>query len=66
MFCFHCVMKLTSYDYIFLSARHRLILSGTPIQNNMMELHALVSWISNGHLLGCKASFKLNFADPIM
>jgi SNF2 family DNA or RNA helicase len=47
-------------------ARHRLILSGTPIQNNMMELHALISWITKGKLLGSAASFKFDYADPIM
>lgn len=47
-------------------ARHRLLLSGTPIQNNMMELHALVSWVSQCSLLGSAAAFKMNYADPIM
>ena len=49
-----------------LDSRQRLILSGTPIQNNMMELHALISWVSNGKLLGSKSSFKHDFVEPIL
>jgi TATA-binding protein-associated factor len=43
-----------------------LILIGTPIQNNLMELYTLVSWATNGtSLLGTKKDFNLKFVFPI-
>jgi len=43
----------------------RLLLTGTPIQNNLSELHAVVSWATSGCVLGNKKEFKMNFSDPI-
>jgi SNF2 family DNA or RNA helicase len=45
---------------------HRLILTGTPIQNNLIEFWALVNWATSGNLLGTKAHFKARFVDPIL
>ena len=42
----------------------RIILSGTPIQNKIEELGALISVITNGKFLG-KREFKEHFVDPI-
>ena len=34
------------------SSTHRLILTGTPIQNNLKELHTLFDWATAGSVLG--------------
>ncbi|KAJ3032105.1 DNA excision repair protein ERCC-6-like [Rhizophlyctis rosea] len=48
-----------------IKASHKLLLTGTPIQNNMGELHALFDYVCNGQLLGTKRSFMLNFGNHI-
>lgn len=47
-----------------LSARHRLILTGTPIENTTMDLWSQMSFINPG-LLGTKPFFKKTFQQPI-
>jgi superfamily II DNA or RNA helicase len=47
-----------------LSARHRVALSGTPVENNLRELWALVEFTHPG-LLGRSSEFKKHFRDPI-
>ncbi|DBA94813.1 TPA: hypothetical protein ACH3X1_002355 [Trebouxia sp. C0004] len=42
----------------------RIIISGTPIQNNLMEMHALFDFACEG-LLGDAKSFKLEFEKRI-
>jgi TATA-binding protein-associated factor len=46
-------------------AQHRLILSGTPIQNNVLELGSLFDFLMPG-FLGTEASFNDRFAKPIL
>lgn len=48
-----------------LSARHRLILTGTPIQNSVIELWAMFDFLMPG-FLGNEKSFKESYAKPIM
>lgn len=48
-----------------LRARVRLIISGTPIQNNLGEMWALFDFAVPG-LLGPLRQFKLDFEKPIM
>ncbi|CDF32085.1 unnamed protein product [Chondrus crispus] len=48
-----------------LSARHRLVLTGTPIQNSVLELWAMFDFLMPG-FLGSEKSFKDTFAKPIM
>ena len=48
-----------------LPTRHRLILSGTPLQNKMVELWVLMDWVTRRELLGSKAIFKHHYGDPI-
>lgn len=46
-------------------AHHRLILSGTPIQNNVLELWSLFDFLMPG-FLGNEASFNERYSKPIL
>ena len=46
-------------------AQHRLILSGTPIQNNVLELWSLFDFLMPG-FLGSDQSFHERFARPVL
>lgn len=46
------------------TTRHRLILTGTPMQNNLRELWSLMDFIHPGYL-GSLESFKANVIMPI-
>ncbi|KNC99287.1 uncharacterized protein SPPG_05541 [Spizellomyces punctatus DAOM BR117] len=46
-------------------AKHRLLLSGTPIQNNMEELWSLFDYVCNGNLLSSKRNFMKHFGNHI-
>eukprot|EP00177_Eucheuma_denticulatum_P003912 GFKZ01007074.1.p1 GENE.GFKZ01007074.1~~GFKZ01007074.1.p1 ORF type:complete len:1849 (+),score=239.07 GFKZ01007074.1:129-5675(+) len=48
-----------------LSARHRLVLTGTPIQNSVLELWAMFDFLMPG-FLGNEKSFKESYSKPIM
>lgn len=48
-----------------LSAKHRLILSGTPIQNNVTELWSLFDFLMPG-FLGSERQFNVRYAKPIL
>ena len=47
-----------------LKAGFRLITTGTPIQNNLIDLHSLFSFINPG-LLGSLEHYRRHFASPI-
>jgi non-specific serine/threonine protein kinase len=47
-----------------LTARHRLALSGTPVENNLMELWSQFTFLNPG-MLGSERTFAENFAKPI-
>ncbi|HEX5064210.1 MAG TPA: DEAD/DEAH box helicase [Kofleriaceae bacterium] len=47
-----------------LDARHRVCLTGTPIENHLGELWALFDFLNPG-LLGSKEEFALQFRQPI-
>ena len=47
-----------------LKANFRLVTTGTPIQNNLMDLYSLFSFVNPG-LLGSQEQFRRNFGFPI-
>jgi len=47
-----------------LNCRHRLALTGTPVENNLDELWSLFEFVLPG-LLGRAAEFRKNFREPI-
>lgn len=46
-------------------SRHRIILTGTPLQNNLMEIWSLMDWLCDHRLLGDKTEFNKMFKKPI-
>jgi len=48
-----------------IKANHRLILSGTPIQNNVLELWSLFDFLMPG-FLGSEKQFSARFGRPIL
>jgi SNF2-related domain/SNF2 Helicase protein/Helicase conserved C-terminal domain len=47
-----------------LRARHRVALTGTPVENRLIELHSILDFLNPG-LLGSAGSFREQFATPI-
>jgi SNF2-related domain/SNF2 Helicase protein/Helicase conserved C-terminal domain len=47
-----------------LPSRHRVALTGTPVENRLTELHSVMDFLNPG-LLGPAATFKRNYATPI-
>ena len=47
-----------------LDARFRIVTTGTPIQNNIVDLYSLFSFLNPG-MLGSAKRFRENFAAPI-
>lgn len=48
-----------------IKVKRRVILSGTPIQNDLLEYYSLLSF-ANPDLLGDKAQFRKNFENAIL
>jgi len=47
-----------------LPARHRVALTGTPVENRLVELHSIMDFLNPG-LLGSERGFRERFANPI-
>lgn len=58
------VSSLATKAVVQLKSRNRLTLSGTPIQNNTLELYSQMQFLNPG-LLGGQDYFKRTFATPI-
>ena len=48
-----------------LKAKRRVLLSGTPIQNDLLEYFSLVHFVNEG-ILGTAAEFRKRFENPIL
>ncbi|XP_076246911.1 DNA repair and recombination protein RAD54B isoform X2 [Calliopsis andreniformis] len=48
-----------------INCKRRILLSGTPIQNNLQEFFALIDFVNPG-ILGDNPQFKKYFANPIV
>ncbi|XP_040187286.1 DNA excision repair protein ERCC-6-like isoform X2 [Rana temporaria] len=48
-----------------LPAKNRVLLTGTPVQNNLKELWALFDFACQGTLLGTAKTFKMEYDNPI-
>nr|XP_061803859.1 DNA excision repair protein ERCC-6-like [Nerophis lumbriciformis] len=46
-------------------SKNRLLLTGTPVQNNLRELWALFNFACQGTLLGTAKTFKMEYENPI-
>uniref|UniRef100_A0A9J8AGK2 DNA excision repair protein ERCC-6-like n=1 Tax=Cyprinus carpio carpio TaxID=630221 RepID=A0A9J8AGK2_CYPCA len=46
-------------------ARQRVLLTGTPVQNNLQEMWALFEFACHGSLLGTYKTFKTEYENPI-
>jgi TATA-binding protein-associated factor len=58
------VVEVTAKAARKLQAKHKLILSGTPIQNKVQELWAVFDFLLPC-FLGDSKSFEKNFAKPV-
>lgn len=54
----------TTKSVLLLKARHRLALSGTPIENNLGELYSLFRFL-NPAMFGSEGEFNRHYAVPI-
>lgn len=56
--------SISAKSVFALNAKSKLVISGTPIQNNLTELWSLFNFLNPGYL-GSYESFKENFVNPI-
>ncbi|KAI0986645.1 hypothetical protein GJ496_009841 [Pomphorhynchus laevis] len=64
----HRLKNLENQTYASLSAlstRRRILLSGTPIQNDLLEYFSLVHFVNSG-ILGTVAEFRKKYEIPIL
>lgn len=57
-------VSITTQAVMQLSSGHRLILTGTPLENSAMDLWSQMTFINPG-LLGSKSFFQKNYLNPI-
>ncbi|KAJ3025721.1 UNVERIFIED_CONTAM: DNA-dependent ATPase protein rad54 [Siphonaria sp. JEL0065] len=63
----HRLKNADSQTYVSLNglnAKRRVILTGTPVQNDLVEYYSLLSFAIPG-VLGTEAEFRKNFENPI-
>ncbi|XP_065545782.1 DNA excision repair protein ERCC-6-like isoform X1 [Lathamus discolor] len=60
-----CPSNKTTKCVYAIPARHRLLLTGTPVQNNLQEMWSLFDFACQGSLLGTAKTFKMEYENPI-
>ena len=55
---------MTYHSVVRLQCEHRLVLTGTPIENSLKDLWAQFNFINSG-LLGSADGFRKHFIHPI-
>ncbi|XP_074771499.1 DNA excision repair protein ERCC-6-like [Athene noctua] len=60
-----CPSNKTTKCVYAVPAKHRLLLTGTPVQNNLREMWSLFDFACQGSLLGTAKTFKMEYENPI-
>ncbi|KAJ7414742.1 DNA excision repair protein ERCC-6-like protein [Willisornis vidua] len=60
-----CPLNKTTKCVYAIPARHRVLLTGTPVQNNLQEMWSLFDFACQGSLLGTAKTFKMEYENPI-
>ncbi|XP_065499229.1 DNA excision repair protein ERCC-6-like [Caloenas nicobarica] len=60
-----CSSNKTTKCVYAIPAKHRLLLTGTPVQNNLQEMWSLFDFACQGSLLGTAKTFKMEYENPI-
>lgn len=57
--------NLYTYIWLVFNIKNNYIFTGTPVQNKVRDLWALIDWITQGSLLGTQKTFRSNYGLPI-
>ncbi|XP_021403465.2 DNA excision repair protein ERCC-6-like [Lonchura striata] len=60
-----CPSNKTTKCVYAIPAHYRILLTGTPVQNNLRELWSLFDFACQGSLLGTAKTFKMEYENPI-
>uniref|UniRef100_A0A8C9EZH5 DNA excision repair protein ERCC-6-like n=1 Tax=Pavo cristatus TaxID=9049 RepID=A0A8C9EZH5_PAVCR len=60
-----CPSNKTTKCVYAIPAKHRLLLTGTPLQNNLQEMWSLFDFACQGSLLGTAKTFRMEYENPI-
>ncbi|NWS44928.1 ERC6L protein, partial [Probosciger aterrimus] len=60
-----CPSNKTTKCVYAIPVRHRILLTGTPVQNNLREMWSLFDFACQGSLLGTAKTFKMEYENPI-
>ncbi|KAH1165535.1 DNA excision repair protein ERCC-6-like [Mauremys mutica] len=55
----------TTKSVYAIPAKNRILLTGTPVQNNLREMWSLFDFACQGALLGTAKTFKMEYENPI-
>ncbi|XP_063169834.1 DNA excision repair protein ERCC-6-like [Candoia aspera] len=60
-----CPSAKTTKSVHAIPSKHHILLTGTPVQNNLKELWALFDFACQGSLLGTVKTFRMEYENPI-
>ncbi|RLV84242.1 hypothetical protein DV515_00016316 [Chloebia gouldiae] len=60
-----CPSNKTTKCVYAIPAHYRILLTGTPVQNNLREMWSLFDFACQGSLLGTAKTFKMEYENPI-